>query len=353
MKNRLFFLLLIIFFTGCYDKIELENRSFAFSIGVDLVNDEFLVTYAIPNNTDKIIKETIAPTISGAIYKSTFYTPDILDLRHTKVIVVGRSILENREKFHQLIDILERNKQLSRKVILVAAKDANDFLKSETEENKLVSKNILGFYKNHGNLFGLNKDLDEVLQNVENKKIIIIPFVEIIKNENDKNELLIDKGLVLNDYKYIDIIEGQALKGYILVNGNGEHEYLYDSKKIAPLKVTKNTSQTKITESGNQLLVTITVKIEGDIQEFNDFGKVSTMLDKLTTEYERDIKKYLLDTKEYFHAKNLDGFDIKDRLYKFHFDLYEKYAVNNPAFYEDVKYDFVTKVKINSIGSVK
>lgn len=385
MKNKFILILIIVFLTGCYDKVELENRNFIFSIGIDEKDDKFLITLAIPDDSEKIIKENEDTTISGALYKITFMSPNVLDYRHTKIIVVGQSILENKEKLRSLIDILERNKQLSRKVLIVTTDNANEFLKSQSKENNLVSKNILDFYINNGNLFGLNKDLDQILQNIENKKIITLPYIQLSKaddgstkdtkdtskensnsstnkglNENisennniPKSEILINSATIIYDYKNIGIINNDPLKGYIFANGNGEGEFLFDSNNIAPFKVSKSSSNMKVTNKNNNLVFKVSLDIEGDIKEFNDTGYVSSQIDVLNKEYEQDLIKYLVQAKEYFLNKNIDGFDVKEQLYKYHYDLYEKHAKNNPDFFNNVEYEFEANVKINSIGSVK
>ncbi|MDR2750876.1 MAG: hypothetical protein LBC41_09465, partial [Clostridiales bacterium] len=116
--------------TGCWDKVELENRGFAVSFGIDEKDGKYLVTVSMPSvsslkegpsDSAKDVRSEESDTVSGAIRAIDDSLSQRLDFGQAKLLLFGQELLDNEDMFRQAIDACERNGELNREIYVLAA----------------------------------------------------------------------------------------------------------------------------------------------------------------------------------------------------------------------------------------
>ena len=142
MKNRLFFLLIVtymLFLTGCWDVVELEDRAFVLGIALDKAEKEedIVVTYQIallsqmfgenPGGGEKVKNiSTVAPNIIRANRQILTRIDKVLNIEHLQVILIGEELA--RDGFYKHIDLFFRDINVRRKTnVLITEGKAADY----------------------------------------------------------------------------------------------------------------------------------------------------------------------------------------------------------------------------------
>lgn len=142
MKNRLFFLLIVtymLFLTGCWDVVELEDRAFVLGIALDKAEKEedIVVTYQIalpsqmfgenPGGGEKVKNiSTVAPNIIRANRQILTRIDKVLNIEHLQVILIGEELA--RDGFYKHIDLFFRDTNVRRKTnVLITEGKAADY----------------------------------------------------------------------------------------------------------------------------------------------------------------------------------------------------------------------------------
>ncbi len=396
--------------TACYDKIELEDRDFVLATGIDkydennnssepsekhsneetsnetsssdekqpltlqsrkniieesLENNRFTVTLSVPNpydvvndndDPDKIVFSN-AETITGAVDKINKNYGTNLDFAQTKVVILGRSLLEDPDLLKQTIDALERNKRLSRKVLILATEhNAKDVMTSEFKDVKILGYFLSNYYSNNktGNIHSSNQGLISLIQSLEKTKNAIIPLISIHDGEID-----LSNALIMKDLKWEEIAFQEQLNGYFIMESNKNTPIFITTQFnefFIPLRSLKRKINTNITEENGSLYYTINIDVEGSINEFS-FDEESLLKDnniqKLEQNFNKSIEIEILNSFFFFQDKvGIDGFKILDKFYKNNYELYKQYEnMDEEKLLKLFKPRVTINTKINSIGT--
>jgi len=192
--------------SGCWDKVELENRGIVVSIGIDrydinrrsflhLVGKEefnrFTVSAVLPHVTSmrdsalsdksKAVKKADSPTVSGSIQLMDAGSSQKLYLSNTKLLVLGNDLLMDDTLFRQAIDAVERNRQISRKVYIMSTKErADEVLQQDLPGEPTLGLFMESYYKNSGGtgFFGFYRVLEKIITDLHSTGCTLIPEIE-------------------------------------------------------------------------------------------------------------------------------------------------------------------------------
>lgn len=144
MFRGILLLLFISLLTGCYDKKEIEQKSYVVALGLDKTDEagKINVTFQIANpevgtsQSGGGSNEEPAETVS--LIANDFYTAKNtanafvareISLEHTKVIIVSEELARSKE-FIKVIQTVSRSRELKAKVQLIVSKEnASTFLR--------------------------------------------------------------------------------------------------------------------------------------------------------------------------------------------------------------------------------
>ena len=112
-KLLFIFFLATIFLSGCYDKVELEDRDFVMSLGIDLnENSENKISLSAITTNDYKQEECNILTSFGKTFDEALENLDNISnkkiyLGHTKLIVLSEKVLKNQYLFKEIINSSE------------------------------------------------------------------------------------------------------------------------------------------------------------------------------------------------------------------------------------------------------
>ncbi|AFS77236.1 spore germination protein, Ger(X)C family [Gottschalkia acidurici 9a] len=250
-------MIILLLTTGCWDRVEINDRAFVVMTGLDLYDPEkstsgerykppkneenrYKITYVLPRFA--AIKESISggassvvfQTVAKSAYKGTRELTARMDSRpffqHMKASILGVDVVKNEKYFMEALDGLEREVDISGKIQMFVANDqASDVLTVKSILKPLAYK-LQGMGEAYrGTTVYIPKTLEEVITEVEQGDAII-PRIQasgteikvagsaIIKDKKffawlgeDETKLVsfltnnVKKGIMQADYKGINI----------------------------------------------------------------------------------------------------------------------------------------------------
>ena len=310
--------------TGCFDKVELEERALVLAIGIDKYTDDndtntektgeekrFIVSMAMPevsegektgnanpmgngeeNSINEAIKVAEGSSIASTIELIDTYMSKNLYYGHTKVVVLGKEILQDEILLREVIDSLERNNEISRKIIVLGTMGtAKEILQTIPKDEKMLGIYINDFYKNNkkNSSFTYRVDLEDITQQLLATNNTAIPNIQIV----DKDVKL--TGLIaLKNSKYVGYLNDTTTKGLLWIidkKSLGEisipFENGYVSTSILKKKIEKN-----FYEKDNKITCQFIINIDGNISEYT-LGKNIIMDTEKYKMVENEISSYL------------------------------------------------------------
>lgn len=156
MKRKCIILCFSFFFlTGCWSKKELNEIAINLAIGIDKVDDEYLVSCQVVNpgevtsvksgsgRSPVILFQVKSKNLSTAMRKITTLTPRRIYWAHIRILVIGEDVA--KEGFRQLLDGMLRNPEVRSDFDVVIAKHhkAEDILKVLTSLEKIPAQRMI------------------------------------------------------------------------------------------------------------------------------------------------------------------------------------------------------------------
>lgn len=375
IKNIITFILIsfnVFFLSSCYDKLEIEDRDFVLTIAIDKHipidkhsnEDRFLVTVSIPNpiavtnlddNQNKILS-TSGKTIIEAINNiSTLYGVS-LDFSQSKVLILGQQLLEDANLFKETLDVLQRNRRLSKKSLFLATEGRGvELINSKIENVNLLGYFLSEYFNSNNYTSSINLTLLDVIKSIEKFGDTIIPIVNV-----SDGKLSLSSNVVIKDFRWLEIVTSDIMDGLLLLsNGYKGNYYISIPHKdfYVPLQVTGVKRTSTFNKKNNELYYYIDLSIVGSINEFS-FDDDTLLNNDISNELEdlfsSTIKENLSHTFKYFY-KNIyvDTLNLIGDIKKNNYELFLFYELGNSdtAFFDKITLILNIDVLINSIGS--
>ena len=271
---------LIISLSGCYDIAELEDRALVLAIGIDKGNakDEssFNVLMEIPTNFEldedntSRVKAIEDKSVNGGMKKLDAYTGQELYYGHTKACILGEDILKDKNLFKQAIDGLERNREISRKLIIMTSRTSSeDILKASIDNNSLTGIFINDFYKNNSQSLNttFRQDLEGLIKQLLASSNAVIPVIQ-----NTDNSLKIGNLAVIKDYSLKGYLNDEQSRGFMFLSGyklGGDLTIPFENSNTA-LKITDKNTTFNLTKTDDEHFKLIfDIAVEGNIEEYS------------------------------------------------------------------------------------
>lgn len=384
----------IFMLTGCFDKVELEERGLVLAIGIDkydktkdtqteITGDEkrFIVSIAMPkvseaekeknetkdekendikneekNSINEAIKTAEGSSVSSAINLIDTYMTKNLYYGHTKAVVLGKEILQDANLLKEVIDALERDNEISRKIIVLGSNTkAQDILEIIPKDEKMVGIYINDFYKNNkkNNSFTYKLDLEDIIQNLLTTNDTVLPSIQIIDGDVRLAGLML-----LKDGQLIDYLDDATTKGLLWIldkKSLGQIDVPFEDGYVSTT-IFKKKIKEDFYEKNNKIVFDFAINIEGNISEYS-LGKNIMIDNEKYINIEKEINSYVQNqiNNSINTIKNLDVdvLGLKERIRKDNYDLYEKFNLENKNIYDYVQFNVTCNTKIKGSGSIK
>lgn len=372
VKKAVMFVIILLFiplFTGCTEKVQIEDRDFVQAIGVDYENNQIVVHYVLPNigevtqqnSGDGSGSNDMIRTFTGHNYyeieeQYKLCSSKKLDFSHLKAIIFGKSLSENSEKFKEFVEYTENKYEVSKNTHIYLV---NDRLETIIELNQKVPNGI-GYYLEElyrNNL--VNSEKEEItLGSLINEKnaadlSVHIPILTIlnkalsIQGEGIIKDSTLRYAITGEESIYTDILRGYGENSRIFMNKDSVtmKEYvirLDQVKSMAEINLRngKPLFQLDIIAAGivdQGVDQNAKTKITEKLNLYKEIeGLVNTYLkDKLTNQLNEIIKKQRLD---YLNILRMSRY--KNR------EIYGFYKDKQDRFVEDLEIEVNVKISI-------
>ncbi len=366
MKQLCILLLTVCFLTGCWDNKEMEDRSYIITMGIDKSTEDgrYLLTLAPAQlssmSSGEESSSNEAPekgivvkgdTIASAVRQADTYSSRQVYLGQLKTVVLGKELLQEKEYLQSVLDELERNQDISGKIILLGTDNtARECVNAILEEDASTGLFIWDFYKNTAQDVAVTRklDLETFLRELRcSEGNSILPKISATEQG-----IKIGGGIVVSDYAFIDSLTNKQEEGVLLLQGKGKGAVIDGiwQNNVIPMWIYKNKSKLHFSEENNKLICHIKINLEGSAEGSKLEGEnIFTSLEEIENIFEIIIKSEIENTIALAQKKyKKDIFDIASQLKKQNYQLYQKYGEN----VENINFDVDVSVKIRTIGVV-
>jgi len=309
----------VILFTSCWDRVEIEERAFVVAIGIDNEDGKYAISLSVPllekdndddHDSDKPphIKTATGATITEAMKNLDAKTDKTLFYGQAKLLVFGENLLENEAMLQRAIVALKSHNEIDLRInILAAEESAKDILLVKPPGETLPGLFVADMYRNKNKLGGESfaLDLERLASSYANGAVI--PMIK--KDDNEGAPLRPNGATVINGSK-IGTLSHDELRGYLWCKNHGNTSAIVIVEDIA-VKVEHHKAKVGFFVSHGDLHAVVDVNITAQVEEgqrllpgtLEEFiaKEMNAVVQKLQQEYVIDAFDWLekLRQKEY------------------------------------------------------
>ncbi|KEI00332.1 Ger(x)C family spore germination protein [Clostridium botulinum] len=391
-KKIAILMLLCCFLTGCWDKVEIERKSFISTIAIDpgksiSKQEEFKkvksneifnesqykkidVTFGFPNISELgptnsgTAKEQIVTTnafsMQDAINELASKTSRTIYTGHSKLILLSSDIMQYPNIVREIFDFFERQADIDRMtLVLVVNGKAQDYVKFVPTMEKNIEAYISGLMEN-GNVNStiLPVTLNDVLISLYKDGSVAIPSIEFDKE--DKTKLNISGLALVKNYKLQGYLTPDETSSLDILRGKikgGKETILKDGHPIE-FQIEGMKRKIGIVDASDieKLKFKVDINLEGQLKGYYigenmfSYGKLNGIQQDFNEVIERKCEKVARIIQEQ-HTMDLIG--LKDYVKKFYPDVYKKSKDNWEKVYKNSNVDVSVNVKARRVGISK
>ncbi|MDD2470069.1 MAG: Ger(x)C family spore germination protein [Bacilli bacterium] len=381
--------IVIILLNGCWNYKELESLAIVGAIGIDLGDDDFVISVEVINpktvaskgdggsssinETPSVVYEATGKTIREALNNVVLEAPYKLYLGHMHLLVISEDIA--KKGIYDIMDFFVRDTE-SRKIFpitVVKNAKASEVLKTIKPLETITAVNIKASLEASSSISGIISNIlfDEVLMAlyVEGRHPTITA-IEIInpseEGETNKNitstdaptKIKIIGSATFKDDKLIGYLMEKDSIGYTIIRnqiesmtisfpcdakGNYGNVVIDGLKNNLKVDLKKDKPLAKIDVTGNAALVEYNCKT--DLTKQKNINKIKDLVNE---ELKQIIEKTIITTQRNIKS---DIFGFGERLYKDHNNYWKDNKKKWNETFSTVPYEIKTNIKIERRGS--
>ena len=361
--------------TGCWDKIEIEDRLFVLGMGVDIALEEEkghpddIIDVSFVSPLPSLVKDsggepafkaysTVDTTVAVSIAQLMERFGDQQFFDHTRVIVFGKELLKNEKIMKMVVDDIGRSHELHKSMYCYMAEDrAEQVFDVKPKFNALLAPYITGISDNslYSTRIG-RRSLGEFLADLLNKEgDAMIPVIHSYKDEVKITGYGIVKG-----HKLIGTIGEDETSAYHWLLGYADGGFLtadFDGIPVAFRHFTfeKRIKLNRIQEG--KIYLDFEMETEGGIEQFQLEKKLmeTKILLDIEKAFQQEITARSMRLVERFQKEfKVDLLGVEDYLAKYHPSIYRQIEKDyNEIFTKDIVINIKPEVKIRRIGTTR
>ena len=363
--------------TGCWDSVEINRRHVVMEVAIDKNKEEgtdnpYEITYTIPNIAKLTGRNSIAEdvktsvvtkskTIGGSIDEVDHRTQNTVSFGHTKAIILGKEVLEDRALFEGVLDGLIRNMQVSRgTMILVAEGSAKDITQSSVGQNPMMGLYVMKYFNNpeRSISYAKQQSIGNIMKEINNSNVTTIP---VIKKKDDK--VIIQGAAVVKDYKLVNWLDKEQVKGELLVEGKVNEAPIVVDYREHSLTYNIESQNAKmsfrpIDGNSSKVEAIIDIQVTGGVVEYslfegNEIFQESSMRE-INELIKKQIEKEVMQTVDYAKGINVDFLNIGLQMSRTKPDIWEGYKSGwQQEGLKNIPVRVQSEVVINNTGALK
>lgn len=376
----------IFLLTGCWDKVEINERAFIIGIGIDKFEEEgkgnaelgearepedqprnrYVLTYTFPNTGLIAGKGEGDPSFTFTAVGKNFYDVEklmatriksMVYFGHTKVIVAGEALARDEEMMREVLDAIERSPLLGRRVsFLIVPGQAKEVLKSEPPLDPKPAWYLWELVRQQQRTSRIaDADLGYMLRSLHESQVAIAP--RVVATEED---MKIAGAAVLKDYRlvgWLGEMENRAVMFMMDKIKTTEISPKVGEKEI-PIEIRESSTEMRVFEREGEIVVAFKVESEGEIEQhlFEVHGETfdEKYLRSVEETAARDVNMQIQEAYQKLQKEyQVDVVQAGEHLRKHQPDLWDRVKDKWPEIYPNTKLEVSVKLKIRRIGAVK
>ncbi|MCD3194981.1 Ger(x)C family spore germination protein [Clostridium botulinum C] len=391
-KKLTILMLLCCFLTGCWDKVEIERKSFISTIAIDpgksiskqnelkkirsneIFNEsqykKINVTFGFPNiselgpNNSGTAKEqtvtTNAFSMQDSINELASKTSRTIYTGHSKLILLSNDIMQYPDIVKEVFDFFERQADIDRMTLVIVVNGkAEDYVKFIPTMEKNIETYISGLMENGSmNSTILPVTLNDVLISLYKDGSVAIPSIEFDKE--DKTKLNVSGLSLIKNYKLQGYLTPDETSSLDILRGKvkgGKETILKDGHPIE-LQIEGMKRKLGIVDASDieKLKFKVDINLEGQLKGYYigenmfSYGKLNDIQQDFNEVIERKCEKVARIIQE---QHNIDLIGLKDYVKKFYPDIYKRVKDNWEKVYKNSNIDVSVNVKARRVGISK
>jgi Ger(x)C family germination protein len=361
--------------SGCWDKVEIEDRLFVLAIGIDKVKEE-----EKKQPTDRYAINFVSPIVAAlkkggegesfSTYKTvtsifTFGLNQMyermdkkLSFHHTRILVFGEDLLKDESLLKEVLDAVGRSHEFHRNMyVFVVPGRTEEVFKIKPKYTSLLATYISGIAENNLYQSSIYKmPAYEMYNNLTNfDGDTVIPSLRASKEEAKVSGVGIIKNYKLAGY--LDDKDSETLNWLNNSANGGLIAAKYNNIEIPYIYNDFNTRLELDKVEGDKIYLTYQMEAEGSAEEYI-WGE-RLMDQKLLDILEKDLEKTIEDRSKSVVEKFKNEFKVdligvqpylskhQATIYKSIEKDYESYFTNN------IIINFKAKVSIRRVGTIE
>jgi len=328
---------IVLSFAGCWDRVEIENRSFVVAIGIDSDDDEYVVSLSIPllkknedDESDKPhhIKTATGRTVTEAMKKLDAKTDRTLYYGQAKLLILGEDLLAQNNMTSSVIQTLINKNEIDLRInVLAADGKAQDILEAKPPGETLPGLFVADIYRNKNKFGGTSFALDLERLSLSYRDGAIIP---VIKHDDCESTPIKLHGAALIKYQHkIGDLTPEELQGYLWCmnhGNNGAVVTLDIDGDLIPVYMKKHSTKISFEPLGEGIRAVVDVKVAGHVGEPPD---EHIGMEQIKQELSNKISLEITTTATKLQEEYaLDGYDWLELLRQKNYGLYKIHAQN-------------------------
>lgn len=373
MHKKAIVIILIISFllTGCWDKIEIEERAHISAVGIDKytptsdnenATNRYIFTFSFPEHKKENAKDIVVSSVGETLYSVSRIIADRSNkeffLGHLRTVVIGADIAKDPKGFREILDGIENNEFISRRVVLAITEDsAAEVIKIVPSTERMLGEFVAGIFRRTDRIPRIvGGSVGDIFKDLHESGNTIIP--KIIPGKAD---VKVAGGGIINNYKLRGWL-GEVETAHLLVL-KGETKFLsgmsieYKGHNI-PITLRPKKPKLRLIEDEGNIKILIEVEMEGDIkqtyfeaeEDMLDVGTISKIENMMEEATEQRSGNAISKIQKEFET---DVLGINKYLRQYHYKLWKKVEKDWQEIFPNIDIDVSMDIKIRRVGLIR
>ena len=292
--------MLPLFLGGCWDSRDPEDREYIITLGIDMTENTCIYSFVPAKTTPKesSVFSFEAGSLAEALSVADRKRSRGIDLGQMKMVVLGQSLLENKEQLNRVLEEMARSQQIMDKImVLGTTSEAKLCLDAVVEADGETGLFLWDFYRNTAEEVAVIKslDLDTLLTKMtEQKGAVIFPRIEIVDGG-----LLLGGGIAVTGGVFFSALSEEEEESYLFLTNEEAGILLEIEDEGVPvsLMILRGRASYDFEIENGQVRCRINLSVEGDIHGGrSDVGERGEHKKNLENAFSAIIKEQIENT---------------------------------------------------------
>ncbi|MDR7857580.1 Ger(x)C family spore germination protein [Tissierella sp.] len=373
MKKILLIIIIaiLILTTGCWDMVEINQRIFPYSIGVDLNHDEgedyiltisYLNINAIGKNATQQERVFVVSIPATSIFEGTKKMSHIVQypfyFKHIRALIIGEELANDSHRMREILDGLSRDYVINKKLLIATAEGkAEDVLKSVPKATKqeVIEGTVYTLLNNTGSSVRYrSKPLTDFIQGMD-QGAVIVPRIKV-----ENNDLKVFGGCIIKDYEVVGHIGEVENRGITFLVGEvktGIIDAPYNDATLS-YEITGQNMKRKLIKGEKNLKFKIDIETQGSLQEYIIRDKPEIDGEEKLKNMEKSIKEVM--EKEINHTLEVlqkehkaDVIGVREYISKFHPKIWKEVSQDWDEVFSEMEIEVNVTPRLRRVGLIK